>query len=126
MLQELEDAQIGDFLTRWHRGAYEEARDGDAKHELLARAIADSAAVRAAQTHRAGDLIASGALQASVGRSKAALRAFQRAREIELLSGQRDVGADRKRHLPAQDRIDVSRGRMDRQLRLAEDRWYTA
>jgi predicted NACHT family NTPase len=46
MLQELEDAQIEDFLGRWHRGAYEEARDVDTKRELLARAIADSAAIR--------------------------------------------------------------------------------
>ena len=46
MLQELEDTQIEDFLARWHRGAYEEARQGDTKRELLARAIADSAAIR--------------------------------------------------------------------------------
>ncbi len=46
MLQELEDAQIEDFLGRWHRGAYEEARDVGTKRELLARAIADSAAIR--------------------------------------------------------------------------------
>ena len=46
MLQELDDDQIADFLTRWHRGAYEDARAGEAKRELLARAIADSAAIR--------------------------------------------------------------------------------
>jgi predicted NACHT family NTPase len=46
MLQELEDPQIGDFLVRWHRGAYEDARLGDSKRELLARAILDSAAIR--------------------------------------------------------------------------------
>jgi predicted NACHT family NTPase len=46
MLQELDDAQIEDFLSRWHRGAYEEARDGDAKRALLAPAILESAAIR--------------------------------------------------------------------------------
>ena len=46
MLQELEDTQIEDFLARWHRGAYDEARQGETKRKLLARAIADSAAIR--------------------------------------------------------------------------------
>jgi hypothetical protein len=46
MLQELDHNQIADFLTRWHRSAYEEPRDGDAKRELLACAIADSVAIR--------------------------------------------------------------------------------
>src|ERR1700676_1305808 len=46
MLQDLDDAQIEDFLARWHRGASEEARQGDTKRELLARAIVDSAAIR--------------------------------------------------------------------------------
>jgi len=46
MLQELEDAQIQDFLVRWHLGAYEEVRQGNTKRELLARAIADSLAIR--------------------------------------------------------------------------------
>jgi predicted NACHT family NTPase len=35
MLQELEDTQIDDFLARWHRGAYEEARQGDTKRNSL-------------------------------------------------------------------------------------------
>lgn len=46
MLQELGKAQIDDFLTRWHRGAYEEPEKGEAKRALLVRAIADSAAIR--------------------------------------------------------------------------------
>ena len=46
MLQELDNVQIEDFLGRWHRGAYEEARIGNVKRQLLARAIADSAAIR--------------------------------------------------------------------------------
>ena len=46
MLQELDEAQIADFLARWHRGAYEDPREGEAKRELLARAIEDSAAIR--------------------------------------------------------------------------------
>ena len=46
MLQDLDDDQIADFLNRWHRGAYEDGRAGKAKRELLARALADSAAIR--------------------------------------------------------------------------------
>ncbi len=46
MLQELDDAQIADFLARWHRAAYEEPVRGETKRALLARGIADSAAIR--------------------------------------------------------------------------------
>uniref|UniRef100_UPI0006D1D832 SIR2 family protein n=1 Tax=Desulfosarcina cetonica TaxID=90730 RepID=UPI0006D1D832 len=46
MLQELDEAQIDDFLARWHRGAYEDPAKGKEKHTLLARAIADSSAIR--------------------------------------------------------------------------------
>jgi predicted NACHT family NTPase len=45
MLQELDSDQIADFLNRWHRGAYGDARAGEVKRELLARAIADSVAI---------------------------------------------------------------------------------
>ncbi|GEM_PF-1239302 len=45
MLQELDDAQIGNFLTRWHLAAYEEPSAGEAKRALLARAIEESAAI---------------------------------------------------------------------------------
>lgn len=46
MLQDLEDEQIEDFLTRWHREAYADRQDGDSKRDRLARAIADSHAIR--------------------------------------------------------------------------------
>ena len=46
MLQELEEPQIAEFLARWHRDAYEEPAQGEAKRILLARAIGDSAAIR--------------------------------------------------------------------------------
>ena len=46
MLQDLDEAQIADFLSRWHRGAYEEAAQGETKRALLARAIDDSASIR--------------------------------------------------------------------------------
>ena len=46
MLQELDESQIDDFLARWHHAAYEESAKGEAKCALLARAIADSAAIR--------------------------------------------------------------------------------
>ena len=46
MLQDLDEPQIADFLSRWHRGAYEEAAQGETKRALLARAIDDSAAIR--------------------------------------------------------------------------------
>src|ERR1044071_1905473 len=46
MLQELDEPEIADFLARWHRGAYEEPDRGEGKRILLARAIADSTAIR--------------------------------------------------------------------------------
>jgi ABC-type cobalamin/Fe3+-siderophores transport system ATPase subunit len=46
MLQELDETQIEDFLTRWHRDAYADHHDGDEKRDRLARAIADSPAIR--------------------------------------------------------------------------------
>ena len=46
MLQELDQAEIADFLARWHRDAYEDPDKGEAKRTLLTRAIEDSAAIR--------------------------------------------------------------------------------
>jgi HEAT repeat protein len=46
MLQELDEPQITDFLSRWHRHAYEEPAKGEAKRALLVRAIEDSASIR--------------------------------------------------------------------------------
>lgn len=46
MIQELDEPQIGEFLTRWHRDAYTDRRDGAAKRSRLARAINDSPAVQ--------------------------------------------------------------------------------
>jgi HEAT repeat protein len=46
MLQELDEAQIADFLARWHRAAYEEPARAETKRALLARGIADSVAIR--------------------------------------------------------------------------------
>lgn len=46
MLQELDEEQIADFLTRWHCAAYEEAIKGEAKRALLADAIENSTAIR--------------------------------------------------------------------------------
>ena len=46
MLQELDDAQIDDFLNRWHRAVYEDSAKGAEKQALLSRAIQDSRAIR--------------------------------------------------------------------------------
>ena len=46
MLQELESAQIEDFLMRWHRDAFADRLDGDAKRQRLANAITASTAIR--------------------------------------------------------------------------------
>lgn len=46
MLQELDDPQIADFLSRWHGHAYEDPVKGEQKRALLVRAIEDSAAIR--------------------------------------------------------------------------------
>jgi len=46
MLQELEPEQISDFLTRWHRDAYADLHDGEAKRQRLAKAIEDSRSIR--------------------------------------------------------------------------------
>ena len=46
MLQELDEDQIADFFSRWHRYAYEESAKGEAKRALLVRAIEDSTAIR--------------------------------------------------------------------------------
>jgi predicted NACHT family NTPase len=46
MLQELDEPQTADFLTRWHRGAYGDPAQGEAKRSMLARAIEDSTAIR--------------------------------------------------------------------------------
>lgn len=46
MLQDLEEKQIGDFLSRWHLAAYEDRDKGQAREALLARAIRDSTAIR--------------------------------------------------------------------------------
>jgi predicted NACHT family NTPase len=48
MLQELDDDQIATFLTKWHADTYRpnETAERDEKHDRLARAIADSPAIR--------------------------------------------------------------------------------
>lgn len=46
MLQELDPPQIDEFLARWHRQAYADRGDGEQKRQGLARAIADSHAIR--------------------------------------------------------------------------------
>jgi hypothetical protein len=46
MLQELDDAQIADFLRRWHERAYDIPARGEEKRALLAQAIEESGAIR--------------------------------------------------------------------------------
>ena len=46
MLQELDETQIAEFLTRWHRSAYEDHDAGEVKRSLLENAICESAAIR--------------------------------------------------------------------------------
>jgi hypothetical protein len=46
MLQDLEDAQIEEFLDRWHQTFISEARERDAKRRRLAEAIRESRAIR--------------------------------------------------------------------------------
>jgi hypothetical protein len=46
ILQDLDEAQMADFLARWHEKAYEDPAKGEAKRALLAHAIEDSAAIR--------------------------------------------------------------------------------
>jgi len=46
MLQELDEEQIADFLTRWHRAAYEDSGQAETKRALLANAIDQSPAIR--------------------------------------------------------------------------------
>jgi GTPase SAR1 family protein len=46
VLQDLDNAQIDDFLTRWHTAAYDDPHAGRAKRDLLSHALQDSAAIR--------------------------------------------------------------------------------
>ncbi|MCI0488865.1 MAG: NACHT domain-containing protein [Blastocatellia bacterium] len=46
MLQDLDDAQIEEFLDRWHRTFVPESRERDAKRHRIIRAIGESHAIR--------------------------------------------------------------------------------
>lgn len=46
MLQDLDDAQIAEFLDRWHQVTFSDARDSQTKKAQLAKAIRESRAIR--------------------------------------------------------------------------------